>query len=93
MSKNVNQNFQSHDHLEVVVSDLTYVNVNGKWNYICVLIDLFNLEIMGYSTGKNRNVDLVSNAFLCVKSPLNQIEIFHSDYAEYFGAREPLRRS
>ena len=80
----VNQEFQSHDHLEVVVSDLTYVNVNGKWHYICVLIDLFNREIIGYSAGKNKNIDLVTKAFSRVKSPLNQIEIFHTDRGNEF---------
>src|SRR5699024_4575545 len=30
----LNREFQ-RDSLEAVVSDLTYVNVAGKWNYIC----------------------------------------------------------
>ncbi|GGB09277.1 hypothetical protein GCM10007190_16670 [Macrococcus hajekii] len=32
---------------EVLVSDLTYVKVAGKWHYICLFIDLFNREIVG----------------------------------------------
>ena len=31
----VSRDFNSRQKSEVVVSDLTYVNVNGKWNYIC----------------------------------------------------------
>lgn len=36
----VNQEFDNRNHLEVVVSDLTYVNVRGKWNYICIILDI-----------------------------------------------------
>ena len=50
----VNREFDNRNHLEVVVSDLRYVNVRGKWNYICILIDIFNREIVGYAAGKNR---------------------------------------
>ncbi|WP_425381974.1 IS3 family transposase [Spiroplasma endosymbiont of Melieria omissa] len=45
----VNRNFNNRLKNEVIVSDLTYVQVNGKWNYICLLIDLFNREIIGHS--------------------------------------------
>ncbi|WP_350319089.1 IS3 family transposase [Spiroplasma ixodetis] len=42
----VNRNFNNRIKNEVIVSDLTYVQINGKWNYICLLIDLFNREII-----------------------------------------------
>ena len=45
----VNRNFNNRIKNEVIVSDLTYVQVNGKWNYICLLINLFNREIIGHS--------------------------------------------
>ncbi len=47
----VNREFNRDDKLDVVVSDLTYVDVAGKWNYICLLIDLYNREIIGHSAG------------------------------------------
>ena len=78
------QDFQSRDHLEAVVSDLTYINVNGKWHYICVLIDLFNREIIGYSAGKNKDTALVAKAFSRIKSPLDKIKIFHTDRGNEF---------
>lgn len=43
--------FANQPYRNVVVSDLTYVRVGAKWNYICILIDLFNCEIIGYSAG------------------------------------------
>ena len=48
----VNQEFDNRNHLEVVVSDLTYVNVRGKWKYICIILDIFNRDIIGYAAGK-----------------------------------------
>ena len=49
----VQREFKDREDLEIVVSDLTYVNVSGKWHYICLLINLFNREIVGYSAGPN----------------------------------------
>ncbi|HDG5453826.1 TPA: hypothetical protein PF080_000610 [Staphylococcus aureus] len=46
--------------METLVSDLTYVKVAGTWHYICLFIDLFNKEIVGYSAGKNKDANLVS---------------------------------
>ena len=53
ISNIINRDFNNKKPLEVVVSDLTYVNVNGKWNYICLILDLHNREIIGYSAKKN----------------------------------------
>ena len=80
----VNREFDSNNHLDIVVSDLTYVNVNGKWNYICILIDLFNREIVGYAAGKNKDAGLVNRAFGKVSSPLSKINIFHTDRGNEF---------
>lgn len=78
------QKFNNKEELEVVVSDLTYVNVGGKWNYVCLLIDLYNREIIGYSAGKNKNAQLVKEAFLKVEIPLKNIKIFHTDRGSEF---------
>lgn len=59
----VKRNFNNRDLLEVVVSDLTYVNVGRKWNYICVLLDFFNREIIGFSSGSKKDSKLVEVAF------------------------------
>ena len=59
----LNREFNRKEKLNVVVSDLTYVNVKGKWNYICLIIDLYNREIIGYVAGKQKTGDLVYKAF------------------------------
>lgn len=47
VANELNRQFQQEEHLAVVVSDLTYVRVEGKWQYVCLLVDLFNREIIG----------------------------------------------
>lgn len=80
----VNRQFSNQTEYNVVVSDLTYVRVGMSWNYICVLVDLFNREIIGYSAGRNKDAILVSKAFTKVKTNLSQIKIFHTDRGNEF---------
>ncbi len=47
ISNVLNREFNDKKPNEAVVSDLTYVQVGGKWHYICLLIDLFNREVIG----------------------------------------------
>ena len=80
----VNREFNRDQTLDVVVSDLTYVNVKGKWNYICLILDLFNREIIGYAAGKNKTAELVRKAFTSIKRPLNEVNILHTDRGNEF---------
>ncbi|WP_338987629.1 IS3 family transposase [Spiroplasma endosymbiont of Dasysyrphus albostriatus] len=80
----VNRNFNNRLKNEVIVSDLTYVQVNGKWNYICLLIDLFNHEIIGHSVGTKKDASLVYQAFMQSNRCLKNIQIFHSDRGNEF---------
>ena len=64
INNELNREFNNKRPLEVIVSDLTYVKVAGKWNYICLMIDLYNREIIGYSTGANKDAQLVKNLSL-----------------------------
>ena len=82
------RNFDNQPKHQVVVSDLTYVRVSKNWNYICVLIDLFNREIIGYSAGANKDSNLVMQAFLKVKMSLKEIQVFHTDRGNEFKNKE-----
>lgn len=75
----LNREFDQDQELKVVVSDLTYVRVDKKWHYICILVDLYNREIIGYSADPNKTVALVQRAFTSVPYNLNRLEIFHTD--------------
>lgn len=80
----VNRKFNGQSYRNVVVSDLTYVRVGKSWNYICVLVDLFNREIIGYSAGNHKTAELVKQAFLTVEGRLSDIRIFHTDRGNEF---------
>jgi putative transposase len=80
----LNRDFNNREQLEVVVSDLTYVNVAGSWNYVCFLLDLHRREIIGYSAGRKKNAELVYKAFTTVNPGLNKIKIFHTDRGNEF---------
>ena len=80
----VDRKFNDRDQLEVVISDLTYVRVREKWCYICILIDLFNREIIGYSAGGRKDASLVYDAFLSSSVNLSKVKIFHTDRGNEF---------
>jgi putative transposase len=62
--------FDDQGPYDAVVSDLTYVRVGSKWHYVCVLLDLHNREIIGYSAGTRKDAKLVYEAFASVAVPL-----------------------
>ena len=80
----LDRQFDNHDPYAVVISDLTYVRVKNKWNYICLLVDLFNREIIGYSVGKHKDAKLVAVAFSKLKIDIRNIKLFHTDRGSEF---------
>ena len=80
----VNRIFNKRETFEVVVSDLTYVRVNGKWHYVCLMLDLYNREVVGYSAGPNKDARLVYEAFASIKHDLSQVQVFHTDRGNEF---------
>lgn len=79
ISNIVDREFDDRNNLEVAVSDLTYVRVGNKWNYVCTLVDLANREVIGYSAGTNKDASLIEKALLRCNYSLKDIKIFHSD--------------
>ena len=80
----VDRKFHDRAPLEVVVSDLTYVKIEGRWAYLCPVADLFNREVIGWSVGHQKNGQLVQDAFLEIPYNLNQIDMVHSDRGKEF---------
>lgn len=80
----LDREFNQDQELKVIVSDLTYVRVNQRWHYICVLVDLFNREIIGHSAGPHKSAELVHRAFGTVGYNLNRLELFHTDRGSEF---------
>ena len=80
----LDRQFDNQQKYAVIVSDLTYVRVNYKWNYICILVDLFNREIIGHSAGTQKSAELVYDAFATVQTELSNIQMFHTDRGSEF---------
>lgn len=80
----LNRQFQTGQQLTILVSDLTYVRVGTNWHYICLLIDLYNREIVGSSAGAQKDAALVQRAFATVKQDLHTVSIFHTDRGSEF---------
>lgn len=76
--------FSGQDELAVVISDLTYVRVNGKWNYVFLFDDLFNREIIGYSAGPEKTAKLVYKALSSIERSSNRIQLFHTGRGSEF---------
>jgi putative transposase len=83
--------FSGRKAREWLVSDLTYVLVNGKWYYICSIIDLFNREVVGYSVGEHKTSTLVLEALMSIKFNLSTVKYFHSDCGSEFRARDVVK--
>ena len=80
----LDRQFQNREYRDVVISDLTYVRVGTHWNYICILVDLYNREITGYSAGEQKTAELVKEAFQSVEGSLEEIRLFHTDRGNEF---------
>ena len=83
----LNREFKQEQEIKVVVSDLTYVRVHQNWHYICILVDLYNREIIGHSAGPHKNAELVKRAFSRVPYNLFELELFHTDRGSEFKNR------
>ena len=43
--------FNQRKPVECLVTDLTYFRVGNRWAYVCLILDLFNREIIDLSLG------------------------------------------
>ena len=73
---------------KVWVADVTYLKVNGKWNYLATVMDQYSRRILGWSLSRSRNTELTSNAlnYALKKRKYPKGLIFHTDRGiEYTG--------
>jgi transposase InsO family protein len=84
IANKLDREFQQEEQLTVVVSDLTYVRVDFRWQYVCLVVDLFNREIIGHSAGPNKDAKLVYQAIASIQTDLHQIGLLHTDRGNEF---------
>jgi len=82
------QNFDVPEANSVWASDITYVRVGSKWFYLCVILDLFNREVVGYTFSPHMKTSMVIETLhkAMVKKQPGRGLIFHSDRGSQYAS-------
>ena len=81
------QDFKAEKPGEKWVGDITYIYTKETgWTYLAIVMDLFNLKIIGWSYGLNMTTELVIESFNKAKitRKATQGMIFHSDLGSQY---------
>lgn len=73
---------------QIWTGDFTYIAVDGKWNYLALVMDLCTRQIVGWELSENMRSDLVMRAFekaAKTRRPKAGL-IFHSDRGSQYGS-------
>lgn len=93
----LNQGFNPDAPNMIWVSDFTYIKVNGRFNYLCIVIALFARKIIGWNVSSEHSHNLVQAALqkAYTNREFPKHVLFHSDQgSEYkaFSVRKLLDR-
>lgn len=85
----VKRKFSIDQPNKIWVSDFTYIEVQGKWMYLCVVIDLYSRRVINYQISRSASKNLVSKTFLNAyrKRGCPKNLIFHSDRGTQYTAK------
>ena len=84
----IHRNFSTLKPNQVWVSDITYLPVENKHCYMCVIMDLFSRKVLAYKVSRNEDPQLVLDTFTeayQVRQPTDLI--FHSDRGVQYKSR------
>ena len=87
----LDQNFKAEKPSEKWVGDITYIYTKETgWTYLAIVMDLFDLKIIGWSYGENMTAELVMSAFKKAKIARGVTKgmIFHSDLGSQYTSNE-----
>ncbi len=85
------QNFKAEKPSEKWVGDITYIYTKETgWTYLAIVMDLFDLKVIGWSYGLNMTAELVIAAFNQAEITRGVTEgmIFHSDLGSQYTSNE-----
>jgi len=71
-------------------TDFTYLKFQGKWIYVCTVLDLYTREIVGLSILNNHSTQLVLNAMLDALMNHPKPLIIHSDQGSEYNSKDFL---
>ena len=91
------RNFKVSAPNKVWVSDITYLWTREGWQYLCVVIDLFNRQVVGWSMGQRLTAELAVDALMkaVIRRHPPKGLLFHSDRGVQYCSkafRRPLKR-
>ncbi|WP_445359462.1 IS3 family transposase [Microbulbifer sp. ANSA005] len=68
--------------------DVTYMKINGQWQYLAVIIDLYSRKVLGWELSDTRTVELTLSALnkAVRRRNIESDPIFHSDRGSEYGA-------
>ena len=85
------QDFKATKPKEKCVGDITYIYTKEVgWTYLAIVMDLYDLKIIGYAYGKNMTANLVIQALnnaICNRG-IEQGMIFHSDLGSQYTSND-----
>ena len=85
------QNFFANKPSQKWVGDITYIYTKETgWTYLAIVMDLFDLKIVGWRYGMNMTDDLVIEAFnkALINRGIDKNAIFHSDRGSQYTSNE-----
>lgn len=87
----LSQDFKATKPKEKWVGDITYIYTKELgWTYLAIVMDLYDLKIVGYAYGKHMTADLVVKALnnaVC-NVGIEEGMIFHSDLGSQYTAND-----
>ena len=85
------QDFFAEKPSQKWVGDITYIYTKETgWTYLAIVMDLFDLKVVGWSYGLNMTDNLVIDAFnkAIINRKLNKEGIFHSDRGSQYTSND-----
>ncbi len=84
------RNFKANKPNEKWVSDITFINVDGEWAHLAVILDLFSRQIIGWAIDETMTTELILEAFnmAVAKRKVTPGLILHSDRGVQYRATE-----
>lgn len=75
-------------------TDITYINANGKWIYLAVVIDLYSRAVVGWALERNMTNELITQALNMALTRRNITKglIVHSDRGVQYRSNEYRNR-
>ena len=87
----IEQDFSAEKPSEKWVGDITYIyTIETGWTYLAIVIDLFDLKVIGWSYGTNMTDKLVIDALnkAIINRGIKEGGIFHSDRGSQYTSND-----